>query len=213
MMSNRKAFTEIDCGLEGIDDPDDNLTGALPNSDPVYQSLPTNKRKAAPDYVQGNNARNRVVPNLCLSSLETPRSSSTNSINDGEYISNEFNELTMIARTLSAVGKRTCIRTCVKQLLFRRLKFFNRNKHGGYDLRPNSVCGIVIATCNVKPQDATPTWWADIRTLIVRTHTDHRNNVIKTMRTRFRGTNDGNVCDKFICKCNNLLHLYNRQTV
>jgi hypothetical protein len=87
----------------------------------------------------------------------------------------QINELTMIVRTLSAVGTCTSIRTGVKQLLFRRLKFFNRTKHGGYDLRPNSVCGIVIATCNVQPKDATPTWWADIRTSIVRTHTDHRN--------------------------------------
>ena len=86
---------------------------AFLNSGTVYQSLPTNKRKAAPDNVQGNHARSRVVPNMCLSSFETPLLSSTNSINDGEFISNESNELTMIARTLSAVGKCTCIRTCV----------------------------------------------------------------------------------------------------
>ena len=114
MMSNRKDFVAIDCGLQGIDNPDDNPNGAFLNYGTVYQSLPTNKRKAAPDNVQGNNARNRVVPNLCQSSLETPLSSSTNSINDGEYISNEYNELTMIASTLSAVDKGTCIRTCVK---------------------------------------------------------------------------------------------------
>ena len=194
-MSNRRAFTAIDCGLEGIDDPDDNPNGALRNSGTVYQSLPTNKRKAAPDNVQSDYARSRVVPNVCHSAFETPLSSSTNSINDGKFISNEPNELTMIARTLSAVGKRTCIRTCVKKLLFRRLKFFNRNKHGMFDLSPTSVCGIVIATCNVTSENATPTWWADIRSLIVRTHTDHRNNVIKTMRTRFRGKNgSGCVC-------------------
>ena len=64
------------------------------------------------------------------------------------------------------------------------LKLFNCNKHGIFNLRPNSACGVVIATCNVQLQDATPTGWADIRPLIVRTHTDHCNNVIKTMQTR-----------------------------
>ena len=113
---------------------------AFLNSGTVYQSLPTNKRKAAPDNVQSDYARSRVVPHVCHSSFETPMSSSTNSINDGEFISNESNELTMIARTLSAVAKRMCIRTCVKKLLFRRLKFFNRNKHGMFDLSPTSVC-------------------------------------------------------------------------
>ena len=72
-----------------------------------------------------------------------------------------------------------------------------------FDLSPTSVCGIVIVTCNVTSEDATPTWWADIRSLIVRTHTDHRNNVIKTMRTRFRGKN-GSVC---VCVCVSYIYL------
>ena len=71
-----------------------------------------------------------------------------------------------------------------------------------YDLRPNSVYGIVIATCNVKSQDATPTWWTDIRTLIVRTHTDHRNNVIKQCERVFEVQMAVCVCVSviFICK-------------
>ena len=75
-----------------------------------------------------------------------------NSINDGEFISNNSNELTMIAHTLSAVGKRTCIRPCVKKRLFRLLKFFNRNKHGMYDLRSNSVTCLQckITKCHTK---------------------------------------------------------------
>jgi hypothetical protein len=93
----------------------------------------------------------------------------------------------MIARTLSDIDKRSCIKTCVKKVMFRRLKFFDRIQHGGYDLQSNSVCSIVIATCNDRSADATPKWWAEIRKVNVSTHINHRNNVIKTIRLRFRG--------------------------
>ena len=46
---------------------------------------------------------------------------------------------------------------------------------------------MIIANCNVEPDQADEHWWADMRKLVVCTHTDRRNNVIKNMRLRFRG--------------------------
>ena len=49
------------------------------------------------------------------------------------------------------------------------------------------MCAVGIENCNATHEEATLSWWSDMRKLIVRTHADHRNNVIKTMRLRFIG--------------------------
>ena len=80
------------------------------------------------------------------------------------------------------------VKACVKTKLFSRLKFFKKEIHGLYDLRPNSVCALIIANCNVKPEHADKYWWSDMQKVVINTHTDQRNNVIKNIRLRFWGT-------------------------
>ena len=80
------------------------------------------------------------------------------------------------------------VKACVKTKLFSRLKFFKKEIHGLYDLRPNSVCALIIANCNVTPEQADKYWWGDMRKVVINTHTDRRNNVIKNIRLRFWGT-------------------------
>ena len=50
------------------------------------------------------------------------------------------------------------VKACVKTKLFSRLKFFKKEIHGLYDLRPNSVCALIIANCNVTPEQADKYW-------------------------------------------------------
>ena len=85
-------------------------------------------------------------------------------------------------------SQRMMVKECVKTKLFRRLKFFSKDVHGLYDPRNGTVCAMIIANCNVTTQDANESWWADMRKLVVCTHTDRRNNVIKNMHLRFKGT-------------------------
>ena len=90
---------------------------------------------------------------------------------------------------MTPAGKRMMVRDFVKKVLFRRLKFFIKELHGMYHQSETSVCGLVIKNCNDVPDhEATLDWWATMRKAVISTHTDHRNNVIKTMRLRFRGT-------------------------
>jgi hypothetical protein len=84
-------------------------------------------------------------------------------------------------------SQRMMVRECVKTKLFRRLKFFKKDVHGLFDRRQGTVCAMIIANCNVEAENADEYWWADMRKLVVCTHTDRRNNVIKNMRLRFRG--------------------------
>jgi hypothetical protein len=84
-------------------------------------------------------------------------------------------------------SQRMMVKECVKTKLFSRLKFFKKDLHGLYDLRRGTVCSMIVANCNVATEDVDEYWWADMRKLVVCTHTDRRNNVIKNMRLRFRG--------------------------
>jgi hypothetical protein len=85
-------------------------------------------------------------------------------------------------------SQRMMVKECVKTKLFSRLKFFKKDLHGLYDLQRGTVCSMIVANCNVAKEDVDEYWWADMRKLVVCTHTDRRNNVIKNMRLRFRGT-------------------------
>jgi hypothetical protein len=89
---------------------------------------------------------------------------------------------------ITANHMRMMVRDCVKKELFRRLKFYKKEFHGNYDFRQGSVCALVIQCCNLEHEKATLQWWNTMQRVIVRTHTDHRNNVIKTIRVRFCGT-------------------------
>ncbi len=91
--------------------------------------------------------------------------------------------------TLSASTKQlqVLVTGCVKQQLFRRVKFFDDDMHGDYDYNPESVCGMVRNYCNVASVETNLQWWHETRKKIKRTLGNHRNNCIKAMRLRFRG--------------------------
>jgi hypothetical protein len=195
---NRNAYVNVTSSFRTV--PDNPISNGASDLNASYDSLPQNKRhKGIPlddNHIANTFAQNCPVPTTCAIYTGHPsHAASISALTGSDYLPNDANELNMIARNLSEIGKRSCIKTCVKKVLFRRLNFFDRIQHGGYDLQSNnSVCSIVIATCNVKSADATPTWWAGIRKMIVSTHTNHRNNVIKTMGLRFRGKC---LCSKF----------------
>ena len=86
---------------------------------------------------------------------------------------------------ITIASQRMMVKECVKTTLFRRLKFFRKDVHGLFDVRSGSVCAMIIENCNVSADEV---WWADMRKLVIATHTDCRNNVIKNMRLRFYGT-------------------------
>ena len=89
---------------------------------------------------------------------------------------------------LTEEKRRHHIRTCVKLRIFRKLKFFVKAFHNGYNEDPETVCADMMRYCQIVP--GTPKaklWCLETRVLVMRTHTDHRNNCIKAMRPRYRG--------------------------
>ena len=88
---------------------------------------------------------------------------------------------------MTDTGKRALVRECVKKVLFRRIKFFRKELHGMYHQSPTTVCGLIINYCNMPLEEASMEWWSKTRKVVLSSHTDHRNNVIKLMRLRFIG--------------------------
>jgi hypothetical protein len=89
--------------------------------------------------------------------------------------------------SVSTEGLNLIIRDCVKIQLFRKMKFFDKGKHGSYSTSTKTVCGLVMKFCNISSVQADYKWWDKMRPMVMRTHTDHRNNCIKAMRVKFRG--------------------------
>jgi hypothetical protein len=90
--------------------------------------------------------------------------------------------------SVSTRGLHLIVRNTVKEKLFRKLKFFDKRKHGSYSTKTNTVCGMLIKLGNILAVEADHKWWDTMRSTVMRTHTDHRNNCIEAMRLRFRGT-------------------------
>jgi len=86
-------------------------------------------------------------------------------------------------------GKRFCVTSGVKKMLFRKVKFYDKRIHGEFNESSNTVCGLMLQWCNIASTALVPNvWWRDIQALVQKTHTHHRSNCIKAMRIKYRGT-------------------------
>jgi hypothetical protein len=90
--------------------------------------------------------------------------------------------------SVSTRGLHLIVRNIVKEKLFCKHKFFDKRKHGSYSTKSNTVCGMLIKLGNISAMEADYKCWDTMRSPVMRTHTDHRNNCIKAMRLCFRGT-------------------------
>ena len=140
----------------------------LTHSGGQYYALPGNSHPQ--QLVQSARMNPVVVPSKCLSNMIAVHQDNTD-----------------MTGKMTPEGRGILVCSCVKTVLFCRLKFFKKDLHGINDQRETTVCGLVIKSCNLSPADTTLEWWATMRKIVIATHTDDRNNGIKTMRLRFRG--------------------------
>jgi hypothetical protein len=97
---------------------------------------------------------------------------------------NHVDDMTL---SVSTKGVKMLVRDCVKKVLFRKLKFFDKRKYGIFSDNTNTVCGLVIRFCNMSAVEANHEWWEKMRPSVMKMHTDHRNNAIKSIMQKFKG--------------------------
>jgi hypothetical protein len=82
-------------------------------------------------------------------------------------------------------GNETTFCIAVKEQLFRKIKFL-QGTNMEYNLDPTSICGYLRLHCNVS-EDAAPLWWEEHQGMLKKTHTECRNNKIKTIKQQYYG--------------------------
>ena len=78
-------------------------------------------------------------------------------------------------------------RTFVKDVLFKRVKFWDKTMHSGYCMNPSSVCGMFAARYTFDPGADPTDWWAKVHKNVVEMVTNRCNNMVKTIRKKYLG--------------------------
>ena len=84
-------------------------------------------------------------------------------------------------------GIKTCIKQCVRNNLFRDVKFYIHTDHKVYSTDSHTLCGRVLMRCHSKEIEFDAKWWENHRSLVIKAITDRRNNAIKRIKERFQG--------------------------
>jgi hypothetical protein len=92
--------------------------------------------------------------------------------------------LDMSMTEIEADTHKNHIKSCVRKRMFPIWKFYNKAFDSHYSLDEKTWCGFLMKYTKITGDES---WWVEIRKLVVKTHTDMRNNVIKNMQAKFKG--------------------------
>jgi hypothetical protein len=85
---------------------------------------------------------------------------------------------------ISEENQISMVKGCIKRHVFSIWKFYQKDYHGSFSEDHKTMCGFIMKHTNIR---GTQNWWLGIRRVVVKTHTDLRNNAIKNMQTKFKG--------------------------
>ena len=90
---------------------------------------------------------------------------------------------------IEATSHISLVKICVKKLMFSYWKFYDKNNDNHYSQDEGTMCGFIIKHTGIDPRKCNKDWWVEMRKTAVKTHTDLRNNAIKTLQIKFKGKN------------------------
>ena len=117
-----------------------------------------------------------------LQSHHRPKSSSGTQSTSSDKL-----DMTLTKTTYS--GLKFQVRLCVKEQIFRVVKFIDIPTMLPFDMAQNSLCGIVIKYCCKEEVTAKQgaKFWMAARPMVTKSHTHVRNNYIKGMQSVYLG--------------------------
>jgi len=118
--------------------------------------------------------------------LTEPPSTKSSSSGTESTASDEL-DMTLTKTTKSALMFQ--VRLCVKEQIFRVVKFIDIPTMMPFDMDPNSLCGIVIKFCYTEELTVKQgaKFWIAARPMVTKSHTHVRNNYIKGMQSVYLG--------------------------
>ena len=89
---------------------------------------------------------------------------------------------------LTNVGRDWLLEKCVKEHVFPKQKFANLIGDLDFSNNPNSICRFMAGKMKVKDEDV-ESWWENSKKAVDTKLRNHRNNVIKMIKTKLHGKN------------------------
>ena len=85
---------------------------------------------------------------------------------------------------ISEENQISMVKGCIKRHVFSIWKFYQKDFHSHFSDDEKTMCGFIMKHTNIR---GTQNWWLGMRRIVVKTHTDLRNNAIKNMQMKFKG--------------------------
>ena len=131
---------------------------------------------------EGNN-KGEAVPEEVPSTIKVRRTASF----DGPGVSSIGRLSSTLDMSLMEVDPELqvdLVKKCVRQRMFSIWKFYDKEYHAHFNQDENTMCGFLLKHTKLRGNED---WWVQMRKLFLKTHTDMRNNAIKSMQAKFRG--------------------------
>ena len=85
---------------------------------------------------------------------------------------------------ISKENQISMVKGCIKRHVFSIWKFYQKDFHSHFSEDEKTMCRFIMKHTNIR---GTQNWWLGMRRIVVKTHTDLRNNAIKNMQMKFKG--------------------------
>ena len=133
--------------------------------------------------------QNREAPPDMATSSSPSGTANNTTATSKSTLSKLTDELDMTLSSTTDKNRQRQIRDCVKEKIFRLVKFIHVPTQMMFDDHPDSICGMVIDACHLTElsEGHKMNFWHNIKTLVVRCHTHLRNNYIKGVQIAYLG--------------------------
>ena len=127
-----------------------------------------------------------AIPTAVPSSINVSTSTGDSQITSyNPDISSTMPALDMSLTEIQADAQKGQIKSCVRNSIFPIWKFYQREFDSQFSLDERTLCGFLLKHTGLKGDEQ---WWIRMRKVLRKCHTDMRNNAIKNMQTKFKGT-------------------------
>jgi hypothetical protein len=170
--SSRKQKRELLKGMRRVTtDPND-----LIQSDDDEEGGPPKRT----DTKQGHKGTYQNPPSL-PSTIKVKKSSDSHVTSSIPGLSSLMD---MSMTEISEENQLLMVKGCIKKHVFSIWKFYQKDFHAHFSEDEKTMCGFIMKHTNIR---GSQNWWFGMRRIVVKTHTDLRNNAIKNMQMKFKG--------------------------
>jgi hypothetical protein len=93
-----------------------------------------------------------------------------------------------VSGRITECGTKTVLKEAIRDDLFRYMKFPDKFYDYDFTTKPETICGTILRHAEMLDNATREQWWKESKQLVVKTYTDYRNNCIKNIKYKYKGT-------------------------